>query len=53
MLNLPEDIYANNGNWHYSYDADGNKLAVYSITLKTPLVIPSSQLMEKNLQMVS
>ena len=47
MLNLPEDIYANNGNWHYSYDADGNKLAVYSITLKTPLVIPSSQLMEK------
>lgn len=49
MLNLPEDIYANNGNWHYSYDADGNKLAVYSITLKTPLVIPSSQLMEKKI----
>lgn len=48
VLNLPEDIYSKNGNWHYTYDGDGNKVSVSSVVLKTPIQIPSSQIMDKH-----
>lgn len=47
VLNLPEDIYSKNGNWHYTYDGDGNKVSVASVVLKTSIQIPSSQIMDK------